>query len=674
MTIRIAVLLALTSVVLSCCCLAAPTGNADARIKLPRGFADVYLGMSLKDFLRVRVNARPFNLFSTDTRVGTKRSSHMFAEDNVKHPLFNSVIYLFRQETLDGVVLHGEHKIQALQTKRQALLTETITLYGMPSALKVADVAEEEVMDKKPVLFWQKGSFIIAAILPSASLPKKATKNGMDLKIGRGQSPDTLIRKYSQLTSAQKEVILAPVRKAIGKLLPGQKITEEKLPFDERQPDSGPIGGTVNHPPAVVIQPQGLQPHPTVPYSRASSNGDRWPLWGRQKSMLILTTPRIGSQNKATAMAKDSQAATDAITLVADGKITALLSVSDTLSYPSWTSDGNRIAFEMQQQIYVLDLQSTTIGQCNDRERVRRNMPSWDPSGKLLAMSGTHSPSDDAGSEDSDIFVSKIAEKLSRVSMETNRCVAHLPGADILPVFSPEGNWIAFAHQEGPPSSDSLTPDKSWSIYRVQPDISYRSKEYEPPQRIIEGLPQPERLGWFPDGKRLLMSYTGNDYEMKNPPDIVDVENKTRHPLELVALRDPDLPQGQPLIVREPVVSPDGKKIAFRALRWSGNPKDDGAIYIYTCNIDGSDLKRITPPISQPPELYQFRQPGITANNIWEKLEPKPNLGTPVKLDEDMPGSAAWLEKQRKKMEKPEKERKKPEQTDKPEPDAPRTE
>lgn len=313
------------------------------------------------------------------------------------------------------------------------------------------------------------------------------------------------------------------------------------------------------------------------------------------------------------------------------------LPIHDVSSF-AYAPDTRRIAWAMHASIYILDLKTGSIGRCNDPLRVHRSMPNWNLSGNLLAMSGTHSPADLVGTDDTDIFVAEISKDLSAASMNSNRCIVHLSGRNVLPVFIPNGKSIVFAHEDLTSKSTeepTTQTGRNWTLCLVKPNKSYKTKDYEPPQEIIDGLSMPERLSFFPDGKRVLISYSDNEYAMKNPPEIVDVEAKTRKPLNLPILHDPDLAKSQPLIVREPAIDPSGAKIAFRALRWSGNPKDDGAICIYTCNLDGSDLKRITPPTAQPLEPYKYPQPGITALNAWEKLEPKPNLGTPV-----VPGTA----------------------------------
>ena len=167
-------------------------------------------------------------------------------------------------------------------------------------------------------------------------------------------------------------------------------------------------------------------------------------------------------------------------------------------------------------------------------------------------------------------------------------------------------------------------------------------------------MAEPERLSPFPDGKRVLISYIGNEYEMKNLPEIINIETKMRLPLKLPTLLDPDLPKGKPLVPREITVSPDGQQIAFSALRWSGDPKDDGAILIYACNLDGTDLKRITPPTNVALEPYKYPQEGVTGLNVWEKMLPKHNQGSGIRAD-DFEARDKLIEKYQKMQQEAQK-------------------
>jgi len=62
-----------------------------------------------------------------------------------------------------------------------------------------------------------------------------------------------------------------------------------------------------------------------------------------------------------------------------------------------------------------------------------------------------------------------------------------------------------------------------------------------------------------------------------------------------------------------PVSSPDGTKMALSGLRWSGDPEDPVDWYIYVCNLDGSDLRRVAPLEDESAPPYVFPESGKTA-------------------------------------------------------------
>jgi hypothetical protein len=380
--------------------------------------------------------------------------------------------------------------------------------------------------------------------------------------------------------------------------------------------------GLLPNSPRVQIKPPVAQPSHYF-------NIDLWPDWTSDKGQTLYW--KWLEMESANPMEKDRKFKDrSAIIHPRSSGTYSLIQFPDFIvHYPAYSPQSNRIAFEVWNggAVYILDPRLGSLGRVNDPERVSRQMPSWDSTGTLLVMSGTHPGESDL---EFDIWLSEINQKLSAVSTKWNKCIAALPGNDILPQFTPDNKWVIFAHLE----ASGKGTISQWSLYRVRPK-SRLDKDYEPPQKIIDIPVEPERLSVFPDSNKVLVSYTGNDYEIKHAPEIIDITAKTRRPLKLPVLRDSDLPTGKPFIVREPVVSPDGKKIAFRALRWSGNPKDSGTICIYTCNLDGSGLKRITPPTATPMVPYKYPQAGVTALNAWEKLQPKQNLGQPMNREQE---------------------------------------
>lgn len=386
------------------------------------------------------------------------------------------------------------------------------------------------------------------------------------------------------------------------------------------------------------IQPlKRIQLSPPLPTPKNLVSQDYWPSWNGDQKVIAFQTFRWLDYGNIEANAKvrsdwekeKKKPDSTLLMLSRPEGLEGVIAMPVSTRFTSVDSKGSRLAFEMGGMIYVLDLQTGNLGQCNDFKRSIRSMPSWHPTESLLAMSGTHSPSDGADSEDDDIFVAKISKYLGPVAVERQWCVAQLPGQDILPVYSPDGKWIVFAHQDKP--TEKL-PQPNWALYWVSSDPS----DKKTPDKIVELVDEPERLSWMPDSNQVLVAYKKppvasrlTEPQPKVPFEMIGVEDKTRKTLTFPELHDPDLPNGRPLFMKVATLSPDGKTITFSALRWSGSAQDSGSVCIYTVNLDGSDLKRITSPEDISIPSFVFPQKDITALNAWEKLQPKPNLGKP---------------------------------------------
>jgi hypothetical protein len=209
---------------------------------------------------------------------------------------------------------------------------------------------------------------------------------------------------------------------------------------------------------------------------------------------------------------------------------------------------------------------------------------------------------------DSDIYVVDLVSPTGRPSKL--RRVAQLPGEDFFPVLSPDEQTVYFAHARVPGGSDEL---KDTELYRVSARGYW--DEHAAPERIGAGWGRLNRLSPFPDGRRLLV--TANDGTVE----IVTLADGTRHCLPLSSLRDPEA--GARLEVHDATLNPDGTRVAFSG-RWVDRPTPGTAptdlligdipvfpqeIYrIYTCTLEGQDLRRVTPLVEA--EVPPFRFPG----------------------------------------------------------------
>ena len=325
-------------------------------------------------------------------------------------------------------------------------------------------------------------------------------------------------------------------------------------------------------------------------------------------------------------------------TLNSKGSMTGFFRSNELRYSPTWASKTHRIAFGNLVQVWVLDLDSQEIGVVNTR-RVYRSMPTWDTTGTLLAMVGTHSPSnqtDRSYQYDEDIFVSRISDKLSGASTDWNICVARVPGREILPIWSPDDQWIYFAHQNpqpqlpeelavNDPQALRMRVQKNWSIYRAHFDVA--STSFSSPQKVADGLQEPDRLSWFPGQKRLLVSFLFNgvmiDKEVLNfPPSAIDIETGES---SSVAIPNPFIIKSNSVFVKGATLSADGKRILFHTLEVSKGIVSNPEVAIY--ELDGSSLQVISPAGTILLQSFDYKKNGVLAIDAWDKLMKKPNVG-----------------------------------------------
>jgi hypothetical protein len=212
----------------------------------------------------------------------------------------------------------------------------------------------------------------------------------------------------------------------------------------------------------------------------------------------------------------------------ASGAMTNLISLPWGFELLAYAAKRDWIACATGDGTYIIELKTGRMGRVNDGSRVSRLMPAWNSTVTELATSGDHSPSDsprlrrlgftDIG--DHDIWVNIIKPELGISASNDFRCLARFPGPDILPVWSKDDRCIYFAHHDSPDKGEGGFPRyydhtaTNWSIYRVRSDKNWDDKDAVKPEKIVGGLPTPQRLSLFPGGKRLLVSYAATDYHM----------------------------------------------------------------------------------------------------------------------------------------------------------------
>ncbi len=251
---------------------------------------------------------------------------------------------------------------------------------------------------------------------------------------------------------------------------------------------------------------------------------------------------------------------------------------------PSFSLRKKELLFNYGKSIFQFDLDSGDLTGHGSDERPAAS-GTWSHDGKRICFAARR------GKGDQDIFVANTLQSMRDSTGQWRLSI--LPGDDILPVFSPNDQAVAFVNL-GVQSGGKLNR----SIYVVSPDKIYTHNIA--PQKIIDVNHSVERICWFPDGHRLLVS-TGT---LSKPILIVDTKNKTSKYPDFPSLYDLDISK-KPLVMSDVILNSSGNKIAFTG-HVEGDGEAEGDNHIYICNIDGSDLVRLTPKNSTEPQLYKI--------------------------------------------------------------------
>jgi len=213
---------------------------------------------------------------------------------------------------------------------------------------------------------------------------------------------------------------------------------------------------------------------------------------------------------------------------------------------------------------------------------------------------------------DLDVFADGI--NWENKALDTHRRIVRVDGPDERPVFSVDGQWVYYAHADDEAlktaHEEGGAEASVWSLFRVRADAPHQNTAVE---EVLAGFGRVGRMSFFPDGRRLLVWHEGG-------LDVVDVEARTREPLGLPDLLDPDLLDGPPLKIQDPVVSPDGACLAFSGYRDAEASDKLSGWYIYVCDLDGSNLERITPLEDDPVDFYVFPESGKSAFDLEKEM------------------------------------------------------
>ena len=212
-------------------------------------------------------------------------------------------------------------------------------------------------------------------------------------------------------------------------------------------------------------------------------------------------------------------------------------------SFPAWSPDGRRIAFDSDRdgnsEIYVMNADGSGVTRLTDNDAID-SFPTWSPDGRRIAFSSTRDGSFEVYVMNADgSGVTRLTDNDAR---------------DWSPAWSPDGRHIAF----------ESTRDGNSEIYVMNADGSGVTRlTYN---GAADGTP-----AWSPDGRRIAFASGGRG---NSEIYVMDASG-------VIRLTDNDASDVTP------AWSPDGLRIAFASER-------EGNLEIYVMNADGSGVTRLT--------------------------------------------------------------------------------
>ncbi len=275
------------------------------------------------------------------------------------------------------------------------------------------------------------------------------------------------------------------------------------------------------------------------------------------------------------------------------------------VAYARWWID--KMNDRWKQSIWLVNADGT-----RNRWLVDAGGPRWSPDGTRLAYVTLGEPS---GAQ---IFV-RYMDAEGSVTQITR--LESGPGGL---VWSPDGKWIAFSSMvkevstwstaipgkpagakwaDEPKVIDRLQYRSDWAGYvdEGHTQIFVVSSSGGTPVQVTEGPWNHGQLSWAKDGNEILFSslrvpkaeYQGRESE------IYAVNVGTRAIRQLTTRKGPDM---------APVVSPDGKLVAYQGYDWTDDTYITSKLYVM--GIDGSNPRRIDGSLDRSPENVSWAADG----------------------------------------------------------------
>lgn len=229
-------------------------------------------------------------------------------------------------------------------------------------------------------------------------------------------------------------------------------------------------------------------------------------------------------------------------------EITPVETGVDVAILPSWSPDGNQIAFALAGvwNLYTVDADGSNLIQVTD---FRSNNPDWAPDGSQLVFQSDHQ---NEPQDTPDIYVWNLADET------LNELLDAPDDIDYSPRWSPDGSQILFIS----------TRAGNMEIFTMNPDGSDIAQ-------ITDGADPISGASWSPDGEQIVFVYgKGAATDLY----IIDKDGAVDSVVRLTSDEFSDT---------APAFSPDGEQIVFASNR-SGNWD------LWIVNIDGSELMQLT--------------------------------------------------------------------------------